>query len=132
MAEMGSVKIADEVVGIISSIAATEVEGVYTMSGGIVEGFAERLGKKALSKGVKVEVGEKETSVDVYLIVEYGSKIPQVAAKVQENIIKAVTTMTGLKVIDVNVFIQGIKMENDVEEEEVEDKQDAGENDNRN
>ena len=117
MAEMGSVKIADEVVGIISSIAATEVEGVYTMSGGVVEGFAERLGKKALSKGVKVEVGEKETSVDVYLIVEYGCKIPQVAVKVQESIIKAVTTMTGLKVIDVNVFIQGIKMEEDLEED---------------
>ncbi|WP_026487555.1 Asp23/Gls24 family envelope stress response protein [Caldanaerobius polysaccharolyticus] len=110
--EYGTIKIADEVVSVIAGLAATEIEGVAGMSGGVVNGITEMLGKKNFSKGVKVEVGEKETSVDLYIIVEYGVRIPDVAWKVQENVKKALESMTGLKVVEVNIHVQGINMDN--------------------
>ena len=64
---LGSVKIADEVVSIIAGLAATEIDGIAGMSGGLVGGIAEVLGRKNFSKGVKVEVGEKEAAIDLYI-----------------------------------------------------------------
>ncbi|SHE52550.1 Uncharacterized conserved protein YloU, alkaline shock protein (Asp23) family [Caldanaerobius fijiensis DSM 17918] len=110
--EYGSIRIADEVVSVIAGLAATEIEGVAGMSGGVVNGITEMLGKKNLSKGVKVEVGEKEAKVDLYIIVEYGVRIPEVAWKVQENVKRSLESMTGLKVIEVNIHVQGINMDN--------------------
>jgi len=104
----GSIKITDEVVSIIAGVAATEVEGVAGMSGGIAGGIAEMLGRKNLSKGVKVQVGEKEVAVDLYIIVNYGVRIPEVAWKVQENVKKAIENMTGLSVVEVNIHVQGV------------------------
>ena len=89
----GSVRIADEVVGIIAGLAATEVAGIAGMSAGLVGGIAEMLGRKNLSKGVKVEVGEKEAAVDLYIIAEYGARIPEVALHVQENVKKAIKSV---------------------------------------
>ncbi len=109
--ENGQIKIADEVVGIIAGIAATEVQGIAGMSGGIAGGIADILGRKNLSKGVKVQVGETETAIDLFVIVEYGSKIPDIAWKVQERVIDAVETMTGLNVVEVNIHIQGVNIE---------------------
>nr|PZN03128.1 MAG: Asp23/Gls24 family envelope stress response protein [Bacillota bacterium] len=106
--EKGSVKITDEVVSIIAGLAATEVEGVADMSGGFAGGIAEMLGRKNLSKGVKVQVGEKDVLVDIYLIVNYGVRIPEVAWKVQENVKKAIENMTGLTVTEVNIHVQGV------------------------
>lgn len=116
--ELGAVRIADEVVSIIAGLAATEVDGVASMSGGIAGGIAEALGRKNLSKGVKVEVGEEETAVDLYLIVRYGSRIPDVAWSVQENVKKAIENMTGLKVVRVNVHVQGVSFPQQKTEEE--------------
>jgi len=107
--ETGSVRIANEVVSIISGLAATEVKGVAGMSGGVVDGFAELLKKKNLSKGVKVEVGEKQAAIDLFIIIEYGAKIPDTAYMVQENVKRAVESMTGLEVVEVNVHIQGVE-----------------------
>jgi uncharacterized alkaline shock family protein YloU len=109
--ELGSVKISEEVVSIIAGLAATEVPGVAGMSGGVVNGISEILGRKNLSKGVKVEVGEKEVTIDLYLIVDYGVRIPEVAWNVQENVKNAVENMTGLKVVEVNIHVQGVSME---------------------
>ena len=81
---IGSVRIADEVVSIIAGMAATEVDGIAGMSGGLVGGIAEILGKKNLAKGVKVEVGETEAAVDLYIIVKFGVRIPDVALNVQD------------------------------------------------
>ncbi|MGI6318714.1 MAG: Asp23/Gls24 family envelope stress response protein [Firmicutes bacterium] len=106
--ELGAIRIADEVVSIIAGLAATEIEGVAGMSGGIAGGIAEALGRKNFSKGVKVEVGEEEASVDLFLIVRYGTRIPDVAWGVQENVKKAIENMTGLKVLKVNVHVQGV------------------------
>jgi uncharacterized alkaline shock family protein YloU len=106
--EMGAVRIANEVVSIIAGLAATEVQGVAGMSGGIAGGIAEMLGKKNLSKGVKVEAGEKECAVDLYIIVNYGVEIPVVARQIQENVKRAIETMTGLIVVEVNVHVLGV------------------------
>jgi uncharacterized alkaline shock family protein YloU len=72
--------------------------------------FTEMLGMKNLSKGIKVEVGEKEAAIDVFIIVEYGSKITEIASLVQQNIKDTVETMTGLNVIEVNVNVQGVNI----------------------
>lgn len=116
--DYGQIKIADEVVGIIAGLAATEVPGVAGMSGGLAGGIAEILGRKNLSKGVKVEVGEREAAVDLFIIVEYGAKIPDVSWQIQESVKKAIETMTGLKVVEVNIHIQGVNIDKDSKEEE--------------
>lgn len=106
--ELGELRIANEVVGIIAGLAATEVEGVAGMSGGVAGGIAEMLGRKNLSKGVKVEVGEEQAAVDLFIIVQYGVRIPDVAWQIQENVKRAIEGMTGLQVVEVNVHIQGV------------------------
>ena len=108
--EYGTVKISDDVVAIIAGVAATEVEGVAGMSGGITGGITEMLGMKNLSKGVKVEVGDEEAAIDLYIIVDYGSKIGEIGIQVQKNVKDTVETMTGLNVIEVNVNIQGVNL----------------------
>jgi len=115
--EKGSIKIADDVVGVIAGLAATEVDGVAGMSGGIAGGIAEILGRKNLSKGVKVEVNETEVKVDLYMIVNYGVRIPEVAWNVQENVKKAIENMTGLAVNEVNIHIQGVSFGSAKEED---------------
>lgn len=108
--DLGEVRIADEVVGIIAGLAATEVDGVAGMSGGIAGGIAEMLGRKNLSKGVKVEVGEEQAAVDLFIVMEYGVRIPDVAWHVQDNVKRAIETMTGLDVVEVNVHVQGVHL----------------------
>ena len=115
---LGTVKIADEVVSIIAGLAATEIEGIAGMSGGLVGGIAEMLGRKNFSKGVKVEVGEREAAVDLFIIVKYGVRIPDVALAAQENIKRAIENMTGLSVVEVNVHVQGVNFPEDEEKAE--------------
>ncbi|MDD2282593.1 MAG: Asp23/Gls24 family envelope stress response protein [Eubacteriales bacterium] len=107
----GTIKIADEVVSIIAGLATIEVPGIAGMSGGFVGGIAEILGKRNLSKGVKVAVGETETAIDLFIITDYGVSIPDVAKQVQKNVKVAIENMTGLDVVQVNVHIQGIKLQ---------------------
>ena len=115
---VGSVRISDEVVSMMAGIAALEIPGIAGMSGGIAGGIAELLGRKNLSKGVKVEVGEKEARVDLYIIVKYGERIPDVAIAVQENVKKQIESMTGLSVIEVNVHVQGVDFGEEENKEE--------------
>jgi len=117
--DVGSIRIADEVVGIIAGMAATEVPGVAGMSAGLVGGIAEMLGKKNLAKGVKVEVGEREAAIDLYIIVEYGVRIPDIALRVQESVKRGIESMTGLDVVEVNVHIQGVGFNQDSKTEDI-------------
>jgi len=119
--ELGTIKITDEVVAIIAGIAAMEVPGVASMSGGIAGGIVEALGRKNLSKGVKVEVGEKEAAIDLYIIVEYGYRIPEIAWNIQERVKKSVENMTGLNVVEVNIHVQGVNIEKDHKKDSVDD-----------
>ncbi|NLM03569.1 MAG: Asp23/Gls24 family envelope stress response protein [Clostridiales bacterium] len=106
--EYGEIKIADEVIATIAGLAATEVQGVSGMSGGLADGIAEILGKKSLSKGVKLDVMENGVSIDLYIVVDYGVKIPDIAWKIQDNVKTTIESMTGTNVIDVNINIQGV------------------------
>ncbi len=117
--ELGELKIANEVVGIIAGLAATEVGGVAGMSGGIAGGIAEMLGRRNLSKGVKVEVGEHECIVDLFLIIEYGYSIPEVAQQIQENVKKRIEVMTGLDVVEVNLNVLGVHFAEEKKSDEV-------------
>jgi uncharacterized alkaline shock family protein YloU len=105
---LGTIRIANEVVAIIAGLAATEIDGVAGMSGGIAGGIAEKLGRRNLARGVKVEVGEREAAVDLFVIVGFGVRIPDVSLRVQESVKKAIESMTGLAVIEVNVHVQGV------------------------
>ena len=120
-----NIKISDDVVSVIAGVAVSEVPGVAQMSGGFAGGISEVLsGKKNLAKGIKVETGEKETKIDVNIIVEYGARIPDVAFEIQNKVKKAVENMTGLKVVEVNVHIQGVSTDNmGVSNEKEEDKE---------
>ncbi len=115
---LGSIRIADEVVKVIAGLASIEIKGVAGMSGGLVGGIAEMLGRKNLAKGIKVEVGEKEAAVDLFVIMDYGIRIPDVAAQIQESVKKAVERMTGLVVVEVNVNVQGVAFASEAREEE--------------
>jgi len=115
--EYGEVKIASEVVATIVGLAALEVKGVAGMSGGLANGIAEKLGKKSLSKGVKLEIKEKEVIIDLYIIVDYGTKIPDISWEIQNNVIKVVETMIGLKAMGVNIHVQGVNFPQEVKQD---------------
>ena len=110
-AEGGRIVFADEVVATIAALAVSDVDGVSSLSGGVVEGITEMLGKKNVTKGVKVEVGTEEAAVDVSVSVKYGYKIKEVCEKIQEAIKSAIETMTGLRVVEINVFVQSVVFE---------------------
>ena len=112
------IKIANDVVAVIAGVAVSEVPGVAGMAGGFAGGISEVFsGKKNLSKGIKVDTDEKEVKIDVNIIVEYGARIPDVAFEIQNRVKKSVENMTGLKVAEVNVHVQGVKTERDEKEE---------------
>ena len=110
-AEGGRIIFADEVVATIASLAVSDVDGVATLTGGMVEGITEMLGKKNMTKGVKVEVGSEEAAVDVSVIVKFGFKIKEVCEKIQEAVKSSIETMTVLRVVEVNVFVQSVVFE---------------------
>ena len=111
---IGNVKISVDVVAKIARIAATEIEGVSAMYKSVVGGVAQKLGKKNSAQGVKVEITEDLTNIDMYLVVDYGVKIPELAWNVQEKVKENVESMTGLNVAAVNIHIEGINFETDI------------------
>lgn len=115
LGDNNAIKIADDVVAVIAGVAVSEISGVANMAGGFAGGISEVLsGKKNLAKGIKVDIiNEKETKIDVNIIVEYGTRIPNVAYEIQTKVKKAVETMTGLKVLEVNVHVQGVNINNE-------------------
>lgn len=118
------IQIATDVIAIIAGVAVSEVKGVFSMAGGFAGGITETLtGKKNLAKGIKVETENEKTKIDVNIIVEYGTRIPDVAFEIQNKVKQSVENMTGLKVEEVNVHIQGVNTEKlTAEENEEEEK----------
>jgi uncharacterized alkaline shock family protein YloU len=104
----GTVRIASDVVATIAGLAATSVDGIAGMSGGIAGGITEMLGRKNFTKGVKVDVNGMEATIDLFIIIKYGSAIPKVAENAQNAVRSAVETMTGLKCPAVNIHVQGV------------------------
>ena len=109
--ELGTVKIADDVVAMIAGLAATEIEGVTSMAGNISNELMSKMGVKSLTKGVKVELLGKKVKCELALIVDYGYNIPAISQKVQEKVKTTIENMTGLEVLDVNIRIAGVNMQ---------------------
>lgn len=115
--EQNGIKISNDVIAVISGVAVSEVQGVFAMAGGFAGGITEVLkGKKNLSKGIKVDVQDNKAKIDVNIIVEYGARIPDVAFEIQKRVTKSVENMTGLKVEEVNVHVQGVNTQSLTEE----------------
>ena len=110
---VGEVHIADEVVAIIAGLAATEVDGVASMTGNITNELVSRLGAKGLSKGVKVTVKDGCVTVDLNLNIRYGMNIVETSKAVQERVKSSIENMTGLQVSEVNVHIASVDMESE-------------------
>lgn len=108
--KLGELKVIDEVVAIIAGLAAVEVEGVSSMSGGLTGGIAETLGIRNLSKGIKVDVKDEKATVDIYIIVEFGARIPEVAWNIQEKVKRIVEKITGMNIVEVNIHVQGVNI----------------------
>lgn len=116
--EIGNIKISVDVVSTIAGIAATEIKGVNAMYTSFAGGIAEKFGaKKNASKGVRVEMNENIATVDLYIVVDYGVRIPELAWEVQENVKNNIETMTGLTVEKVNIHIEGVNFKTDTPEE---------------
>ncbi|MFI9200995.1 Asp23/Gls24 family envelope stress response protein [Streptomyces sp. NPDC053048] len=121
-ADRGRTTIADGVVEKIAGLAARDVVGVHAMGGGLSRTFGavrDRVpgGNRSLTRGVKAEVGEVQTALDLEIVVDYGVAIADVARAVRENVIAAVERMTGLEVVEVNIAVTDVKLPDEEEEE---------------
>ncbi|WP_163969961.1 Asp23/Gls24 family envelope stress response protein [Oceanobacillus halotolerans] len=108
---LGKVEIAPEVIEVIAGIAASEVDGISSMRGNFATGVVERFGKKSHSKGVKVELTDNGILIDVYVVLQFGMSIPQVAQKLQTNIRETLKNMTALDIDEINVHVVGVQMD---------------------
>ena len=112
------IKISSDVIAVIAGVAVSEVPGVFGMAGGFAGGITEVLkGKKNLAKGIKVDTTDNKAKIDVNIIVDYGARIPDVAFEIQNRVKKAVENMTGLKVVEVNVHVQGVNADTTLEKD---------------
>lgn len=107
----GMVQIADDVVAVIAGLAATEVKGVAAMAGNITNEIMSKVGRKNLSKGVKIAVNGKRVKISLAIMMEYGYNIPGTCSKVQDKVKTAVENMTGLTVTDVDIRIASVEMQ---------------------
>lgn len=108
--ELGEIRIANEVIAITARIATTEVKGVVGMSEGIIKDGIAKILRGDSTKGVKVELGEKEASINLSVVVEYGVRIPEVGWEIQKKVKESVEATTGLDIKSVNVNIQGVHL----------------------
>lgn len=118
--EGGRISISEDVISVISAIAAKEVEGLASMGGNLLGGIGDILAKKNQGKGVKVEFGDNGLVIDVHITVKFGVKIREVSASIQEHIKSAVETMAGLSIDTVNVFVDGVELEKEKANESAE------------
>ena len=123
------IKISSDVIAVIAGVAVSEVPGVFGMAGGFAGGITEVLkGKKNLAKGIKVDTTDNKAKIDVNIIVDYWARIPDVAFEIQNRVKTAVENMTGLKVEEVNVHVQGVNTESLTEESKEEETEETNSN----
>lgn len=121
-ANLGIVKISDEVISVVAGIAASEIKGVLEINHNPANNLSHKLSKKGLGKGVKVSIDNDVTVIEMGIAVEYGVKIPEVVYQVQENVKKTVQAITGLTVSQVNIYVQNIIILKDQDKKEITDK----------
>lgn len=118
---VGNINISVDVVSTIAGIATSEIEGIASMYSSLAGGIAEIFGgKKNSGKGVKVEMKESSVLIDLYVVVDYGVRVPELAWEVQENVKNSVETMTGLEVEKVNIHVEGVSFEKQKQEDAAE------------
>ncbi len=118
----GSIKISDEVIATIASVAVMEVEGVCGLAGGSIAGeIVQKFGKKNATKGIKISSVDSEITIDISLCIKYGTRIPEIAWEVQENVKKSVESMSGQNVSKVNIHISGVEFEKENRLEDISD-----------
>ena len=106
--ELGNIHISEEVLAAITAAAALEVEGVSSLAANLGSDIAELLGKKGLTKGVRVKMEDEKVDVELSVLMAYGHTIPEIGKAVQENVKNALESMSGLDVTNVNVTVAGI------------------------
>ncbi|MBE6113336.1 MAG: Asp23/Gls24 family envelope stress response protein [Peptococcaceae bacterium] len=121
----GSIKISEDAIAGIVSMVAAQIKGISAMSGSMTSGLTEMLGKKNLTKGVKVELDDQDVIIALYIFVEYGVKIPKLALEIQNHVRDAIQNMTGLRVKEVNIYVQGISFDHTEPVEEIEENQET-------
>lgn len=109
--DIGEVRISTDVITVIAHTVASEVEGVAAMNANIAENISSVLGRKNPTKGVKVEIEEKNVTIDFYIVVDYGARIPDVAWRIQDRVKSSVESMTGLNVASINIHVQGVSFD---------------------
>jgi len=119
--DFGEIRISADVITVIAHTVACEVEGVAGMNANIAENISSVLGRKNPTKGVKVEINGKDVTIDFYILVDYGARIPEVAWRIQEKVKSAVESMTGMNVTAINIHVQGISFDKLKEEKRLEE-----------
>ncbi|MBR3933873.1 MAG: Asp23/Gls24 family envelope stress response protein [Clostridia bacterium] len=109
--QYGDIKISDEVIATIASVATKEINGISGLSLSIAGEIASKFTKKNLSKAIKISTQDGNVTIDISVVIEYGTRIPDVSWEVQENVKKAVETMSGLNVEKVNIIVAGVDFE---------------------
>jgi len=115
--DLGVVRINNEAIMTIASIAATETRGVSKMGGGLRRALYDSLFNRPSSGGVRIHMKESEVKLTISIIVEYGVDIPRVADEVQESVKRAVEKMTGLVLAEVDVVVEGVRQHTLIDKE---------------
>ena len=123
MNELGNISISSDVVATIATSVLSDIDGVYSLAGGQgksdISKFFQNVTASGSSKGIEVEVGETECTIDLYIVAKLGHQLPALAGEIQKNVVKAITDMTGLKVQEVNVYIQKVVKDDAKKESEL-------------
>jgi uncharacterized alkaline shock family protein YloU len=108
--ELGAIRVHNSVIAAIARLAALKVPGVVEMSGSFAEGLASMVGKASFDRGIKVDMEDQKVNLDLHIVIAFGVRIPQVAWRIQNDVRKAIEDMTGKKVGQINVIVQGVKL----------------------
>ena len=122
MNELGNISISQDVVATIAESVILEIEGVHSLVGNTSKNEITKFFQSVSSggsRGIEVEVGETECTLDLYIIAKLGYQLPALAGEIQTKVVKAITEMTGLKVQEVNVFIQKVVKDEPVQENQI-------------
>lgn len=108
---LGSINYSDEILANIAGISTMECYGVVGMaSRRATDGIVELLRKENLSKGVKVSSENDELTVELFIIVEYGTKISVIANNIIQKVKYTIESMTGLKIRKIVINVQGVRV----------------------
>ncbi|UYP10548.1 MULTISPECIES: Asp23/Gls24 family envelope stress response protein [Priestia] len=114
----------DQVIKKIAGIAANEIKGILSMSGGFMSGLTDRFrSTEDITKGINAEVGEKQVALDLKVIVEYGKNVPAIFSETVNNVKKSVHDMTGLEVVEVNMHVEDVMTRSEFEAKTDRDKE---------